>query len=108
MKRHSCAEYRAEHNFVGNYIAGCGVERCRYFDLTVIECLAYFVGHNLAYSFKIAAESEHVVLNVDITQLHHVLTDDRMIVVEVYYLHGCYCLVTVLCCYERPFSAIRS
>ena len=59
-------------------------------------------------ALKIAAKSEHVVLNVDITQLHHVLTDDRMIVVEVYYLHGCYCLVTVLCCYESPFSAIRS
>lgn len=60
-----------------------GVDRL----LAVAECAAYLEGHYFAYAFEIAAEAEHVALDVDIAQLHHVLADYRGVFGEVYYFH---------------------
>ncbi|GFI66960.1 hypothetical protein IMSAG192_00484 [Muribaculaceae bacterium] len=89
----SLMEWNARTEYCGEYYLGVdyvafawrkrGVDRL----LAVAECAAYLEGHYFAYAFEIAAEAEHVALDVDIAQLHHVLADYRGVFGEVYYFH---------------------
>lgn len=73
---HAGAEDGAEHDLVGDDIVFHRGERSGDFFFAVVERVADFVGYELADAFKIAAEAQAVVLDVDVAELHHVLVDD--------------------------------
>lgn len=87
MERNAGAKNCCEDNIVFNHPAVAFVERGVYGYCLVVDAFADFVGHYLSDAFEIAAETEHVILYFDVTQLCQILADQRRRIVEIDYFH---------------------
>lgn len=76
VERDTGAENGCEHNFLIENRAFARSEGSDYLVHPVIQCLAYLIGHKFAYTLKVAAKAEHVVLNCHVAQFCHILADD--------------------------------
>ncbi len=97
MERNTGTENRGKHNLlVYKVVHRCCQRSCNLL-FAVLQMTRYLIGHYLAYTFKVATETQHIVLNIHIAQFAQILADKRRCLCKIYYLHKiCYvksCLI---------------
>ena len=69
-----------------------GTKRCRNGLRLVFQSLRQFVGHHFTDTHDIVTEHQAIPLVVLVTQLRHILIDNRVVLAEIYYFHCFDCL----------------
>ena len=88
MKRHSGTEYRTEHHLFSYHLTAGGIKRCGHLHRIIFHSPAYLISHYLTNAFQIAAEAHHIILDIDIAELSHILADERRCQSKIMNLHG--------------------
>ncbi len=87
VKRNSRTENRCENHLLVENLAWSYRQRRSDINCLVAHTFRYLESHDLAYTLKITAETQHIILHIDIAQFAHILADQRRLISKIDYFH---------------------
>ena len=88
MEGQTGAKHGGQDDFVVRCV-GLGLGQRRLYGLFgIVQRLAHLVGHQLTDALQVEAEGASVGLNLDVSQLSHILVDDAVAICKIDDVHG--------------------
>ena len=88
VERYSGAENRSQHEIGGDFRGFRLGQRSMDQTLLIVQRPGDFVCHDFSDAFQVAAEAEHIPLDIHIAQFRHILAYERGSFCEIYNFHS--------------------